>query len=204
MPDETTGQPGQIPGQYQAQAAQAVGQVQADPGTDAGESIEEIKAQAVRAALSDFEKQLAAQMQAAQEAFSAQNEQIAALQRQLLTVRAQAGPPLVQLLADSVSTRLKSIAAANPDLGGQHFTGAISQGERLADSVKALTAGDGSSTDEAHTLAGGIERFLVKIHPRISAKTLEGADVVLEELERIGEGLAELAPGAARAVAAAV
>src|SRR5207244_9157960 len=95
-------------------------------------------AQAVRAAMSDFEEKLAAQMQAAQDAFARQQQVIDQLTGQIQAVRAQAGPPVATLLARSLATRVQNIAAANPELGTQHFTGVLSQAQTLADEVAAV------------------------------------------------------------------
>lgn len=199
--------PGKIPDQYMAQAADAVGQVQADPATDATQTIEQIQQAAVRAALGEFEQKLAAQLAAAQQAFDSQREQLenqlAAMTRQLHTVRQQAGPPDAQRLADSVSGRLKAIAVANPDLGAVHFAGVISQGEQLAEQVKAIADGNSADTAGAERIAHGIGAWFTRAHPRISSKFLEGSHIAMDELERIVEALPELVP-AASAIAAAV
>ena len=178
-------------------AAQAVGQVQQpDQGTDAGQSIEDMQAQAVRAALSDFEKQLASQMQQAQAQFDQQQKTIEALTRQLATVRAQAGPPVAQLLATSLADRVQNIANANPDLGKEHFAGVIGQAQNLAEEVAAVAAGSGSTT-RVEQLAGGIGAWFGRVHPRISNKMLEGMHAAVDEAERIVEELPQLVPAAA-------
>lgn len=196
--EQPAAQPPPLPGnpQHQAQAAQAVGAVQQpDQGTDAGQSIEEMQSQAVRAALSDFEKQLQDQMAAARSQFAQQQKTIEALTRQLDTVRAQAGPPDHQKLADSLATRVQSIAAANPDLGAQHFAGVITQAGNLAAEVADVAAGK-TSPDRAAQLASGIAAWFSRVHPRISGKFLEGAHAALDEAERIAEAVAEIAPAA--------
>jgi hypothetical protein len=181
---------------YQAAAASAVGQaVTPDLGVDAGESIEQIKEQAVRAALSDFEAQLNDTLKRSQAAFSSQQDQIDMLTRQLSTVRQQAGPPVAGLLADSLATRVKSIAIANPDLGAKHFAGIISQTESLADEVKGLAAGDDSATsDRVEQLASSVYQWFTRVHMRTSGKFLEGAGAALDEAERLVEELPNLAP----------
>src|ERR1700677_4361985 len=109
-----------------------------DQGVDAGESVEAMQQAAVRAAMSDYEKQLK-DMMAAAEAQNAQwAKQFSLMQRQRATVQAQAGPTVSALLAQSLPQRVKSIAIANPDLGMAHFSGIIGQTETLADEVKAL------------------------------------------------------------------
>lgn len=185
-----------VAGAYQAHAAQAVGDVQQpDLGVDAGPTMEEIQAQAVRAALSDFEKQLAATMAQAQAQFSQQQATIDALTRQLATVRAQAGPPVAQLLADSLATRVANIAIANPDLPATHFTGVIGQAQSLAEEVKAVAGGTGSSS-RVEQLASGITAWFSRAHPRVSSKVLEGMHAALDEAERIVEELPQLVPAA--------
>lgn len=192
---------------YQAHAAEAVGQVQApDQGTDAGASVEEMIAAAVRQKLSAFETQLEDQMTKAQEAFTSQQATIEALTRQLATVRAQAGPPVAQLLASSLATRVKSIATANPDLGTKHFAGVISQTESLEGQVKDIADGNASGSaavNSAQQTAAGIASWFTRVHARISGKFLEGAHAALDEAERIAEELPQLVPAATGAASLA-
>lgn len=197
-----TDQPGADP-RYAAQAAQAVGAVQnSDQGTDAGVSVEEMQAQAVRAAMTDYEQRLKDMMAAAESQSAAWAKQFDAMQRQLASVRAQAGPPVATLLADSVATRLDSIAKANPDLGAQHFAGVVSQAQLLAEEVKAV-AGGGGDLGRAEQLVHAVDAWFHRVHPRASGKVLEGAHAAVDELERILDELPALA-GAAAAVVQAV
>jgi hypothetical protein len=196
--------PGAIPPEYAQQAAQAVGAIQAGQAADAAESIDQIKKAAVRAALTEFEQQLAAQMTASQEQHTAAQAQIQALMAQLQRVRAQAGPPLAVLLADAIKDRVKAIASAQPNFGAAHWAGVVSQGERLAEVAHGLADGTGDvSAAQLGTLAAGIAQFLTRVHPRVSAAPLEGADVALDELERLGEAADELAAQAPGSLAPA-
>jgi ABC-type transporter Mla subunit MlaD len=182
---------------YQAHAATAVGQVLApDQGIDAGESIDAIKQQAVRAALSDFEAQLNDTLKKSQAAFSSQQDQIDLLTRQLATVSAKAGPPTATLLAQSLATRIQSIATANPDLGAKHFAGVLGQAQNLADEVKDVAAGN-TDSGRAEQLANGIGAWFTRVHARTSGKFLEGAGAALDEAERILDELPNLLPAAA-------
>jgi hypothetical protein len=188
---------------YQSAAAQAVGQVQAtDQGTDAGESVQAMQEQAVRAAMSDYEAKLKAMMDAAESQAAQWAKQFDVMQRQLASVQAQAGPPTATLLAASLATRVDSIAKANPDLGAAHFAGVRSQAQSLADVVKDVAAGNGDP-NRAEQLASGIASWFTRVHPRASSKVLEGAHAALDEAERIVEELPKLAPAAA-AIASAV
>jgi hypothetical protein len=207
--DAKFGEPGYNPAAsddpgYKAAAAAAVGQaVTPDTSVDAGESIEKIKEQAVRAALSDFESQLNDTLARSQAAFSAQQDQIDMLTRQLATVKQQAGPPVAGLLADSLAQRVKSIAIANPDLGAKHFAGIISQTESLAGAVKSLAGGDTSvSADDIERSAAGVYRWFTHTHMRSSGKFLEGAGAALDEAERLVDELPNLAPLAKTVLAA--
>lgn len=188
--------------QYRAQAAEAVGSVVTDPGTDAGETVQQIQGNPVPAALSDYEARLDAMMKAADAQSAAYAEQFESMRRQLQTVQAQAGPPVGTLLAASLSQRVQSIASANPDLGGRHFAGVVGQAATLADEVKDVAAGKGSP-DRAEQLANGIMTWFERVHKRSSGKFLEGAGEVVSEAERIIEELPSLA-GGALAIAAAV
>jgi hypothetical protein len=182
---------------YQAAAAQAVGSVvQPDQGTDAGESVQQMQDAAVRAAMSDYEQKLKDMMAAADKQSQQFAQQFDLMQRQLATVQAQAGPPIAELLARSLATRVASIARTHPDLGAQHFSGVMSQAESLADEVHEVS-GSGGDTARAEQLANGIGTWFTRVHPRMSAKFLEGAGAALDEAERILEELPKLAPVAA-------
>lgn len=187
---------------YQAAAAQAVGQVQADPGTDAGENIKAMQDQAVRAAMSDYEQKLAAMMQAAESQQAQWAKQFDLMQRQLASVQQQAGPPAAVLLAQSLATRVDSIAKQHPDLGAAHFTGVLSQAQTLASEVSDLAGGKGDA-GRVEQLANGVASWFTRVHPRASGKVLEGMHAALDEAERIVEELPKLVP-VATAIASAV
>jgi hypothetical protein len=183
--------------QFKAAAAKAVGAVQSgDQGTDAGESVQAMQDAAVRAAMSDYERQLHEMMDAAERQRAQWAAQFDAMSRQLATVQAQAGPPVAHLLAQSLATRADSIAKANPDLPAQHFAGLVSQAATLADEVKAVAAGNGDSA-RAEQLAHGILAWFERVHPRASGKVLEGMHAAVDEAERIISELPSLVPVAA-------
>lgn len=195
--DDPQGQPQDDP-RYRAAAAQAVGAVQeTDQGTDAGESIAAMQDRAVRAAMSDYEAKLKAMMDAAEQQNAAWAKQFDVMQRQLATVQAQAGPPAATLLAQSLATRVDSIAKAHPDLGAAHFSGVLGQAQTLADEVKDIAGGKVTDTGRAEQLAAGIASWFTRVHPRASGKMLEGAHAALDEAERIVEELPRLLPVAA-------
>jgi hypothetical protein len=187
---------------YRAQAAQVIGQVVTDPGTDAGDTVQQITENPIPAALSDYEAKLNAMMRAADEQAAAYEKQFDQMRRQLQTVQAQAGPPTATLLATSLATRVQTIANSNPDLGRAHFAGVIGQAQNLADEVGDTAAGK-SNGDRAEQIANGIVKWFTSSHPRLSGKYLEGAGEVVNEAERILEELPNLAP-AALAIASAV
>ena len=202
-PGDASQPPGPGDPRYQAAAAQAVGAVQApDQGTDAGETVEQMQATAVRAAMSDYEQKLKDMMDAAEKQNAQWQQQFAAMSRQLASVQQQAGPPVATLLADSLATRVASIAAANPDLGAQHFSGVLSQAQTLAAEVKDVAAGQGDP-HRVEQLAAGIASWFGRVHPRATGKVLEGMHAALDEAERIVEELPKLAPAAA-AIASAL
>jgi hypothetical protein len=189
---------------YQAAAARAVGAVQApDQGTDAGESVQAMQDQAVRAAMSDYEAKLKKMMAAAEQQNAAWSKQFDLMQRQLATVQQQAGPPVASLLAASLATRVDSIAKSNPDLGAAHFIGVLSQAQSLASEVSDLSGGSGGDAGRAEQLANGIIAWFERVHPKSSGKFLEGAHAAIDEAERIVEELPKLVP-AAVAIASAV
>jgi len=192
-----TDQPDPNDSRYQAQAAEAVGQVQQpDQGTDAGESVEAMQQAAVRAAMSDYEERLAAMMKAAGEQTKQWAQQFDLMSRQLATVQAQAGPPTATLLAASLATRVDSIARAHPDLGALHFSGVLGQAQVLAGEVKDVASGSGDP-GRVEQLANGVISWFTRVHPKASGKFLEGAHAAVDEAERIIGELPSLLPAAA-------
>lgn len=182
---------------YKAAAEQAVSDVvQPDQNVDADESIEAMKAAAVQAAMSDYEKKLKDMMAAAEAQSEQFAKQFSMMSRQLATVRQQAGPPVAGLLATSLATRVQNIAIANPDLGAAHFSGVLGQAQTLAEEVSDVAAGKGD-VHRAEQLANGIAAWFTRAHPRISSKALEGMHAALDEAERIVEELPNLVPMAA-------
>jgi hypothetical protein len=201
------GQPGWSPDPadpgYKAAAAQAVGDVvQPEQSTDAAQSVQAMQDQAVRAAMSDYEAKLKAMMDAAEQQSQQFSAQFDLMQRQLATVRQQAGPPVAGLLANSLATRVQSIAIANPDLGAAHFSGVLGQAQTLAEEVGAVAAGNGDA-HRVEQLANGIGAWFTRVHPKASGKFLEGAAAALDEAERIVDELPNLVPAVA-AIAKAV
>ena len=160
----------------------------------------------IRSTLGEYEKQLADMMAKAEAAFASQQQQLdaqrAQLAGQIAAVRQQAGPPVAVLLSASLAQRVKSIAAANPDIAPLHFAGVIGQAERLDEAVKAVASGDGPAA-EAERLATAVVTWFTRSHPRVSSKPLEGLHAALDEAERIVAALPELVP-AAEAIASAV
>jgi hypothetical protein len=170
------------------------------------EMAQNLAAENIPAMLSDFEKKLAQMMADAEKGFAAQqatlDAQRAQLAGQIAAVRQQTGPPQAVVLAESLAQRVKSIAAANPDIHPVHFVGVTGQADRLNDAVKAAADGSGAVA-EAERLANAVTQWFTRSHPRASSKFLEGAHEALSEAERILEALPELAP-AAEAIASAV
>jgi hypothetical protein len=162
--------------------------------------IDQAAQQQYRQSLGDFETELQRRMNEANAAFQAQSDQITAqlrrMQDQVQALRAQAGPPEPVVVAKSLAQRVASIAAANPDLGGAHFAGVVDQANRLSEAVQAAADGKGP-VDEAARLAHAVPSWFTRVHQRASGKHLEGFTEVLNEAERIAEGLAELVPAAA-------
>jgi len=164
----------------------------------------------VRTTLGDFERELAAKMAAAEEAFAAQSASLAAqvrqFQGQIAAVRAAAGPPEALLLSESLAARVQSIAAGNPDLPRLHWAGVTDQASRLHAAVQAAAGSgeyEGDPLADAERLANSVVTWFERRHPRLSSKVLEGAGEVTNEAERILDLLPELVP-AVQAIASAV
>lgn len=195
--------PGQ-PAEPEQPPTTVAGEGTAAPTVD--EMAQRLADEKIRSTLGEYEKQLADMMAKAESAFAQQQAQLdaqrAQLAGQIAAVRAQAGPPQALTLAESLATRVQSIAAAHPDLGALHFAGVTDQAARLLDAAKAAHAGDGPVA-EVERLASAVTTWFTRTHPRATSKFLEGSHAALDEAERILELLPELAP-AAEAIASAV
>lgn len=180
------------------QAAAAASDEVVDPtsgGTDAGETIEQIRQQIQRDVLLPMETQIQAMMDAAKEQqaalvaqIQAQQAQMATLQARLTATQAQVGPPAATLYAASVAQRVRSIAAANPDLGGAHFAQVIAAADAIADKGKDVAKG-AAEPAELEKLAAPVEKFFAR-------SRVEGAGTVVAELAHMAEELAKLAVAA--------
>jgi hypothetical protein len=180
---------------YAAAAAQAAGQV-VDPeaigeGADAGPVIERIRQQVTRDVLLPMETKIQAMMDAAQAQQDQLRGQIEALQGQLQATRAQVGPPAATLYATSVAQRVRSVAAANPDLGQAHFAPAVAAADKLAAVSADVTAGKAEVSDLAAAAAPVQQWFTTR-----RGRFVEGADTVLAELGHLAEETAKLAAAA--------
>lgn len=190
-----------IPPGYAAQAAQAVGAVQDDAGTDAGVVIDQIRQQVTRDVLLPMEQQINQMMADAKASQDALKAQIAALQQQLVSTQAQLGPPGVVKYAQAVRDKLVSVAASKQNIGQDHFADVITLGGKLADDAAQVGTGEAKPDVLASTVSA-IERWLTRTSPR-TAGHIEGLPTILADLEYVAEEAAKLAPEAA-AVAAAV
>lgn len=183
----------QVP--YDQAAAVAAGQVvdtDTSQGTDAGATMEQIRQQVQREVLLPMETKIQEMMDAAkaQQAtllaqIEAQQAQMLQLQNRLTATQAQVGPPSATVYAASVAQRVRSIAAANPDLGGQHFAQVISWADAIADKGKEVAKG-AAEPGELEKLAAPVEKFF-------SRSRVEGAGTVVAEIAHMAEELAKLA-----------
>lgn len=179
----------QVP--YDQAAAAAVGQAidtDTSQGTDAGATIEAIRQQVQREVLLPMETKIDEMMKAAQAQQDELIKQIAQLQARLTATQAQVGPPAATLYAASVGQRVRSIAAANPDLGSAHFAQVIAAADAIADKGKEVAKG-AAEPAELEKLAAPVEKFF-------SRSRVEGAGTVVAELGHMAEELAKLAAAA--------
>jgi hypothetical protein len=182
---------GQVP--FQAAAAQAVADVvqdSAETGTDAGAVLDKVREQVTREVLVPMETKIDAMMKAAQAQQDTLMAQIKMLQGQLTATQAKVGPPAVQLYATSAAQRVRSIAAANPNLGQNHFAGVIEQADQLAVAAKDVAAGK-ADPGELGKLAAPVERFFAS-HPSF----IEGGGTLVSELGHLADEAAKIAVAA--------
>ena len=176
---------GQVP--FEAAAAQAASEVVQDGGPDAGAFVEQVRAQVTREVLLPMETQINAMMKAAQDQQDALLKQITALQGQLSATQAKVGPPAFRLYADSVAQRVRSLAAANPNLGRDHFAPVIEKADELAAAARDV-AGGKAGADVLEKLASPIERFFTR-HPSF----IEGGGTLVAELGHLADEAAKIA-----------
>jgi hypothetical protein len=167
---------------YDQAAAQAVGAVidpeAAGESADAGPAIAQMTAE--RGALLPFEQRLDAMMRQFEEQRDTMAAQIEQLQRQLGSAQAQLGPAAVTQYADAAHQRTQSIAAANPDLGRDHFADVVDLTGKLAAGAKDVADGSADPGILAD-LAAPVEAWF-RDH---EGKHLEGGDTVLHDLKHL-------------------
>src|SRR6185437_12519623 len=174
----------------------------AGPSADAGLTVEQIRAQAQREVLLPMEGKIDALMAELNQRSQAQDAQIAALRAQLAAAQASVGPPEVVNLGQAVHDRLQAAAASSPSgLPAAHFKAVISDAAGLAAAASdAAQAGDGSKLP---ALIGKVEQWITRTHPRTAGVTVEHFPALLDDLERLADAAARLAPAPAAAPAPA-
>jgi hypothetical protein len=182
--------PGQAPPVSQAEAqAAAAGQLAAaaeqGPGVDAGESLEQMQ-QRQREVLLPMEEQIQGMMAAFKEQQDTMAAQIAALQAQLATAQAAAGPPAVEQYAGGVATLVKAHADANPDLPRDVFAPALAAAAKLKEAATAaVTSRD---TGDLQQIAGDVRKWATTFR----GKHLDMSSL-LADLDLLGEAATRLA-----------
>lgn len=179
------------------QAGQAVQQVQGGPQADAGESLAkmDLSKAAPRLPAEDVMDELMRQQREFADQLAGMRKQLDTAQRDAAAVRSLTGPPLVTTYADGVAAKMRSHAAANPDVPPGHFDQVIGQAEELAKSARALAEGTAEAGDKIGGLAGKVERFLTRTHQVTSGKHLDFSavlselELVLHEAEQLGAKL---------------
>lgn len=172
---------------YDSAAAQAVGQVvqpDAAGGTDAGDTIDQIRAQVTRDVLLPMESKIEEMMAAAKSQQDALQKQVAQLQAQLSTTQAQVGPPAYQLYADSLAQRVKSMQASNPQAD---LAPAIQTAAKLSAAAKDVAGGKADASALAR-LSAPLEAHFARVVPH-----LEGSGTVLAELAHLAAEAAKIA-----------
>lgn len=177
------GQPAQPVSAEEAAAAardQLAGQAATAPAPDAGPTLEQIQ-QAQREAVLPYEQQLAAVM-AEMEKLRAT---VADTQAGVSAARQAAGPPAVELYANGTAALLKAHADANPDMGPEHFAGALATaGELQAAATDAVSSGDVSKVTQLR------DEVLAWVHgPHGKHLDFSG---LLADLELLGQAVAKL------------
>jgi hypothetical protein len=177
-----------------AQAAEQAADEVVDPtsqGTDAGPAIDQIREQVTREVLLPMEKQIQQMMDgikadqdARQQALEAQ---IAQLTAQLKSAQAEIGPPAFLRYADSAAQRVRSIAAANPNLGQGHFAAVTAAADALAAKARDVAEGNAPAAD-LEKAAAPVERFFAR-HP----SWIEGGGTLVAELGHLADEAAKIA-----------
>jgi hypothetical protein len=173
-----------------AQLAAAAAQA---PSGDAGQTVEQIRADAQREVLLPMENKINDLMAAFEKQSASQDAQIAALRAQLSAAQASVGPPPVVNLAQAVKDRLQT-AADTSGIPREHWRPVLDQaGQLAAAAADAHQSGDGAKLPG---LVAGIERWITRHHPRASGVHIEHFPAVLDDLDRLGEAAGHLAPAA--------
>jgi hypothetical protein len=175
---------------YGTAAKQAVAQVvqpdAAGETADAGASIAQMQTSQA-ATLSDYEKRLEDLFASAQQQRDQMTAQIEQMQRQLATTQAQVGPAAVQVYAESLAQRVRSLQAANPSVD---LSAAQEHASNLAAAAKDVAAGK-ADVGLLHKLLAPIERHFTSVAPHI-----EGAATVVAEAGHLADEAAKIAAAA--------
>lgn len=129
-----------------------------------------------------------------------QAEQIEALSGQVGNLKRAAedkanetgGPPVVRY-AQAVADRLAATAVAHPDLGADHFAHPLAAADQLVSEAKKLHAGEVIDPAGVHNAAARLERWILRTHPRTSAKHVETLSTVADDLEQVRDEADQLA-----------
>lgn len=165
----------QVP--YREAAAQAVGEVQQDPGADAGSSVlaglltapaDPLPAEAEHDALMAEFKAMSERLQAL-EAESKQHRQ--AYQAAVAAL----GPPPVAVYGRAIFDKLISFRNAHADLPG-HFNAVIDAARTLGVASQEVLDGGGDVTAvlrDGKDVVDAVDRFITRTHPRLSGKPID-------------------------------
>lgn len=121
-----------------------------------------------------------------------QAEQIQALSGQVGNLKRAAdekanetgGPPVIRY-AQAVADRLAATVVAHPDLGPDHFAHPLAAADKLVSEAKKYHAGEVSDPAGVHNAAARLERWILRTHPRTSAKHVETLSTVADDLEQV-------------------
>lgn len=188
-----------FPPGYEHAAAQAVGQVQQDPGVDAGESLSQMQVdRPVPLPAEDQMDAVMAEFKAMTERLRKLESDAAATRQQYAAAVAALGPPEVAVYGKAIADKLVSFRNANPDLG-THFDAVIEKARPVATAAQAVLDGTGHVEDVTRDLQAVVEavdRFITRTHPRTAAKPLDFSALAsdLEYVMAAAEKLAALTP----------
>ena len=165
-----------VPGTYREAAAQAVGAVQSDVVSDAGESLAQMSTDAPEPLPAEAEHdKLMAEFKAMSERLASLEKEASANRASYKAAVAALGPPPVAVYGRAIFDKLISFRNAHPDLGG-HFDQVIEAARALGSASQEVLDGGGDTAAlvrDGAAVVEAVERFVTRTHRRTSNKPID-------------------------------